>query len=65
MRMKASARIFQMLKEIDEESTTSEHDTTAKLKFGFDQKKYHNCSYIGKESQGTALNKDIASERLC
>lgn len=54
-----------MLKEIDEESTTSEHDTTAKLKFGFDQKKYHNCSYIGKESQGTALNKDIASERLC
>lgn len=50
---------FQMLKEIDEESTTSEHDTTAKAEIWF--------SYIGKESQGTALNKDIAirSEGLC
>lgn len=40
-----------MLKEIDEESTTSEHDATARLKCDFDQKKYYNSSYIGKESQ--------------
>lgn len=60
---------FHMLKEIDEESTTSEHAATARLECDFDQKKYYNSSYIGKESQEQAwtrlsLVKDCAGDAI-